>query len=441
MEIREERISVKKGEDHLKKLKFTHRGPIISSFRGVDDVELSMRWSGYDLSNEISAVYNLNRAENWTQFKEAIKGFNSVSQNIIYADTEGNIGLHVAGGIAIRKGYGTMIRPGDTDEYDWKGYLTQEELPFIYNPESGEVSSANNKTVDDTYPYYIGAYYSVPYRINRVRQMLGEKEILNIDDFKEMITDRHSDYAMKLVPFLINAMEGNESIGATEKELLARMAEWDYNMAPDLVAPTVFEYFKKNLASRLLKDDIGDLYSVIYGTVRDHYLYRLMTEDRTLFVDDITTPEIETLQDIIAQAFSETVDEMVSKYGDISGMVWGDIHQFSAIHPLGTVSMLDKLFNLNSDYYRVGGSNHTVSPYSYSGNFLVDHGASERHIFDPSNWDNSLTVIPTGTSGVPSSEFYLSQTESYCNDMFYREPFSEDAVREDARFRVIFKTK
>lgn len=64
------------------------------------------------------------------------------------------------------------------------------------------------------------------------------------------------------------------------------------------------------------------------------------------------------------------------------------------------------IISLNSDEYRIGGSNHTVSPYSYGAGFKVNHGASERHIFNTANWDESLTVIPAGASGVPATEFY-----------------------------------
>lgn len=439
MEVRQEKIAVKKGEERILPLKFTHRGPIISGFRNINDVELSMKWSGYDMSNEISAVYKLNRAGNWSDFREAIRDFGSISQNFAYADIEGNIGLHVGGGIAIREGYGTMIRPGETDQYDWKGYLDQDQLPYSFNPASGSVSSANNKTVDKSYPYYIGAYFSVPYRINRIRQMLDEREIFTIDDFKSMITDRHSDYAMKLVPLILDAMEGKDDLAKEEAEMLGDLKRWDYDMSPDLITPTFFEYYRKNLARNLLKDDIGDLYNEIYGTVRDYYLYRLITEGRDLFVDNADTPEIEDFNMIARLSFSETIAELTSVYGDKTGWLWGDIHKFSAAHPLSSVKVLDRLLNLNSDYYRVGGSNHTVSPYSYSGQFVVDHGASERHIFNTADWDNSYTVIPTGISGIPGSEFYLSQTETYCNDRFYKEPFSPEAVETAARYRMVFK--
>jgi penicillin amidase len=101
---------------------------------------------------------------------------------------------------------------------------------------------------------------------------------------------------------------------------------------------------------------------------------------------------------------------------------------------MGSKKILDKLFNLNSDTYPVGGSSHTVSPYSYGAGFKVNHGASERHIFNTANWDESLTVIPTGNSGIPASEFYLSQTKTYVEKGFYKDAFSDEAVKKAAKY-------
>jgi len=97
------------------------------------------------------------------------------------------------------------------------------------------------------------------------------------------------------------------------------------------------------------------------------------------------------------------------------------------------------LFKLNVGPYRVGGSYHTVSPYSYGDAFRINHGASERHIYNTANWDESFTIIPTGISGVPSSEFYCSQTELYCNDGFYKDHFSRKAVEEAKKYVMILK--
>ncbi len=434
-------INVKGQEPREMEIKYTHRGPVISGFREISDADISMRWSGNDMSNEIAAVYYLNRASDWESFNSALAFFNSISQNFVYADTKGNIGLHSGGGIAIREGMGAFVQPGDSSKYDWKGYVPHEILPGSYNPESGYVSSANNKTVfPSAYPYYIGTYFSMPYRINRIREMLGEKDIFSVDDFKNMITDRHSDYAKKLIPLLLMALQQNGEMDDLEREIYDNLSVWDYNMPADSFIPTFFEYFRDKLADKLLEDDMGDFYKEFSGNVRDYYLLMIITGEQDMYIDDTSTAETEDLNDILLSAFHATVEELKETYSpDTSGWMWGDIHRFTAVHPLSSVGILDRLFGLNEGPYRVGGSNHTVSPYSYSKGFVINHGASQRHIYNTANWDDSYTVIPTGISGVPSSEFYCSQTETYCNDEFFKDHFSREAVEDAAKYSLILK--
>ena len=163
-----------------------------------------------------------------------------------------------------------------------------------------------------------------------------------------------------------------------------------------------------------------------------------MTDGPDEWVDDITTSQKETMDDIVLRSFKDCIGEMIQKYGpDTINWKWGDIHKVKLEHPLGTIKLLDKLFSFNSKEYRIGGSNHTVSPYSYTAQFKANHGASERHIFNTANWDESLTVIPTGISGIPASEFYLSQTETYLQGKFYKDAFSAGAVKTAAKYTLI----
>jgi penicillin amidase len=437
MVVRDEIIKIKGGMQDTLKLRFTHRGPVISGFRDVNDATLTMRWAGYDYSDEIKAVCLLNRASDWKDFRDAIKSFRSVSQNFAYADVDGNIGLNTGGGIAIRKGSGTSIRNGETDEFDWKGFVPFGQLPYSLNPEAGFVSSANNKTVSDDYPYYISAGFIMPYRINRIRQMLNEKEIFNINDFKRMITDQHSDYAALLTPFILKLNDRKSELSQSEKDGLALFSGWDYDMNADLVVPSIFEFFRISFIKNLLSDELGELYDQLFGTTKEYYIYRILTTGPDEWVDDINTPVKETLDDIVLKSFKDCIASLTDERGpDISNWKWGDIHKIRIVHPLGTVKILDILFGFNSDSYRVGGSNHTVSPYSYSSGFVVDDGASERHIFNTADWDKSLTIIPTGESGIPSSEFYLSQTRAYINKEFYNDAFSDSAVKAAAKYTL-----
>lgn len=440
MLVRDEVIKIKGGDESIQKLKFTHRGPVISGFEGVDDTVLTMRWAGYDMSDEMRSVYLLNRATNWEDFRSAISTFRSISQNFVYADVDGNIGLNTGGGIALRKGNGTIIRDGESDEYDWKGYVPFEQLPSSFNPDTGSVSSANNKTVNDDYPYFISASFALPYRINRIRQMLSEKYLFRIEDFKSMINDQHSDYAALLTPFILRITEKNIEFSPEEEYAYNSLKNWDYDMDKDKVAPTVFEFFRLSFPENLLSDELGDLYRNINVSLRDYYIYRILAMGPDEWVDDINTPEKETLDDVILNSFRDCLVQLISVCSpDTTKWKWGDIHKLTLEHPLGTVKFLDRIFKFNSKEYRVGGSDHTVSPYSYGTGFKVNHGASERHIFNTANWDESLTVIPTGISGIPSSEFYLSQTDAYINGKFYKDAFTEPAVKASAIYTLILK--
>jgi len=438
--VEKEIISTGK-EEVEREIRYTHRGPIISAFRGIKDAELSMRWAGNDFSNEVKSVYLLNRAVDWDEFNKAISSFNAISQNFIYADINGNIGLHSGGGVAIRERHGALIMPGDTSLYDWKAYVPHNQLPYAYNPECGSVSSANNKTVNEDYPYYIGTYYARPYRINRIRQMLAEKEVFGVDDFKRMICDRKSNKVEMILPYLNEALSEVELDGL-EKEVADALADWDYVMSPDLYCPTFFEYFVNVLEADLLADDMGDFYRELSGNIKDYYLFMLLSGQHNLFVDNKETDETEDLSSIMLASFHNTINILSETYsGDTSEWIWGDIHKFTAEHPMGSMKILDRLFDLNVGAYSVGGSDHTVSPYAYTANFVINHGASERHVYNPADWDESYTVIPTGISGVPSSEFYCSQIEKYCNDEFYKDHFSRGAVEAAQKYSMIIKPR
>ena len=440
--FREEEVVLKMGEDssQTRVIKYSHHGPVISGMQGIDDAVITMCWSGYDYSDETKAVYLLSRAGSWDDFRTALSHFRSISQNFAYADVEGNIGLNTGGGIPVRKGTGLLPRRGDTGEYEWKGYVPFELLPSSYNPSDGFVSSANQRTVTSDYPFFISGDFAVPYRIMRIREMAAEKEIMGIDDFRRMVTDDHSAYAAMLTPVILKGAATIAGPDGAVRKAIDELTGWDYSMDASLVAPSLFEFTRIALARNIMYDDLGGLYGSANGRQHDFYIYKLMKEGPDEWIDNINTPEVETLDDIIALSLISAVDTLTARYGEFGEKwQWGRIHTFTLEHPMGGVKILDRLLGLNSKTYPVGGSYHTVEPYSFRDNFRVNHGASERHIFNTADWDKSLTVIPTGTSGIPGSPFYLSQTDAYVNNAFYEEPFTERAVEAAKKYQMIYR--
>ncbi len=455
-------IKIRGGKQDTVTIRYTHRGPLISGLLNLDhlspkvkwlgydylsglkdleDLSLSFRWSGFDISDEVKGIYLLDRAEGWDDFRSGLESFRSISQNFIYSDTEGNIGLNTGGGIPVRKGKGIRIRNGETDDYDWKEYVPFEQLPFSYNPAIGYLSSANNKTVDDDYPYFISQDFVVPYRIKRIREMLDEKELFGTEDFKRMVTDQHSVLAELLTPYLVKLNTRKDELSTLENSILTGLAEWNYNMDPTIIAPTVFEFFRICFRENLLADELGDLFEQLYYMTSEYYIYKIITDGEDEWVDNILTPEKEALDDIVMQSFKDGIGMLVKKYGkNTERWRWGRVHTIAFIHPLGSVKALGALYKLNSDEFPIGGSDHTVCPYfSFKPGFRASMGASVRNIYNTADWDDSYSVLPGGTSGVPKSEFYLSQIETYLDGKFYRDYFSSDAVKKSAKYKLVFK--
>lgn len=439
-EIVNETIKIKGGTEVQKTYRLNHRGPVVSEVKGITDRVLTIHWVGDEPSNELLSIYKINRANNWNDFNDAFQYFRSVSQNIVYGDVKGNIGLHACAGVPIRKRDAVFkVLPGWTDEYDWKGMVPYNELPFEYNPKSGYVSSANNRTVDSTYPYHIGSWYDAPYRIDRIREMLTAKEILSVGDFKNMQNDSKSKLTEKLIEKCFKVLDPSQM---TPKELEAYelLKNWDGTMDKELVQPAVSESFLSAFIIRVFKDEMGEelFKSFTEGSRLSRIaLFNLLDTDKSPWIDDITTSDSETFQQIAQLAYSDAILKLEENYsGNIDKWAWGNMHTITFSHPLSIVKILGFLFNLNRGPFGVSGSNHTVAPYSYIFNqpSKVEHGASHRHIFSTANWDSTISVIPTGNSGVIKSEFYLDQSKMFVEGRYHSDYFTEGAVKNNARY-------
>jgi penicillin amidase len=441
-------IKTSKGKQVEKTLRFSHRGPVVSTFKEMDGKVVTMHWVGDEMSDEFRSVMLLNRACNRNDFTAALKTFTSISQNIAYADKKGNIGLFCAAGVPIRKrtiAFGVL--PGKTDEYDWKGYVPFEELPYIYNPTSGYVASANNRTAPPDYPWHIGTWYSLPSRYERITALLSAKDILSVEDFKAIQLDQQSKLAEKYMPSILNALAGYKGMNTTESRANEMLKKWNFSMNSKSSAASLFEMLYLEFIRCTFADELGEnLFDSFNGvsSISRISTDQLIDKKFSLWFDDVSTRnKTEEFDDMVVCAFTKAVAGLVTKLGsDSDSWEWGKLHHLELAHPLSTVKILDKIFSLNRGPYSVGGSFHTVSPYSYDNNKPFDaiHGSSHRHIFDLSNWDNSLTVIPTGNSGIPASRHYCDQTELYINGNYHADYFSKEKVVANAKYHMNFLT-
>jgi penicillin amidase len=374
-----------------------------------------------------------------------LRNFVSVNQNAVYVDVKGNIGLQSTIGIPVREGNRTLIYPGDTTRYDWKRLVPFDELPFTYNPECGYVASANCKTTPSDYPYYISDWYILPYRMDRIVEMLKEKEKLSTEDFMRMQGDQKSKMAEKFTACFISKMAVNPGWTTSEKVVYDMMKNWDFNMRKDRPEAMVFEKWYYLTGVNLVKDQMDSTMLVKFTSAKsffENFMEHMLLAPNGPWTDNVKSAGVkENFGDIIGLSFRQAVSELTSTSGnDPSAWKWGDSHQFTLHHPLSSVKILEKIFHLDRGPYEVGGSGHTVSPYSNPLNkyAAVNHGSSERHIFDASDWDHSLTVIPTGESGIPASKHYCDQTLMYLNNGYHTDFVTRTKVEGKALYKMRF---
>jgi penicillin G amidase len=447
MKVTKEWIKLKDGKTVTREIKYTHRGPVISDLKKIKDQVISMRWIGNEDSNEVRSLYLVNRAGNWDEFKNAMRTFRSVSQNTLYADTEGNIGLYCCAGIPIRKkGDGISIMPGWTDEYDWKGLVPFEKQPHSFNPKNHFLASANNKTVPNSYPYYISTWFVPDYRFRRINEMLEEKSKISLEDIRRMHADFKSKLVADLKPDLMNSLGQVKDFNGLEKRCFEILGTWNGILNKEEAAPVLFEAFYLKFVENLFGDELGkDLLKEFLPVthVVNASVDRLWEHKNSIWFDDVNTADKkEGFDDIVQRSFRDAVKWLKEKIGDEpSKWQWGKIHQLTLEHPLGSVKILDRIFKFNRGPYPVGGSSHTVCPYQYklTDPFKVFHGASHRHIYSPANWNESLSVIPTGTSGIPASKYYCDQTKLYVDNNYHPDYFTRDLVEKNARHALRLK--
>ncbi len=119
---------------------------------------MALSWTALTPRPTADAIFLFDAASNWTEFREAAAKFAVPSQNLVYADTEGNIGYQAPGAIPIRQGDRTGDYPAEgwLKENDWTGrYVPFDELPNVLNPPEGFVVTANQAVTGPGYQWYL----------------------------------------------------------------------------------------------------------------------------------------------------------------------------------------------------------------------------------------------------------------------------------------------
>ena len=221
--VRESIVVRGESEPWIEEVLVTHHGPIVGPPLGFEDPPLAVSSTIDRTTNLLEGFLEINQAGNWEEFRAALAKLEAPTLNYVYADQDGNIGYQLAGRVPIRgKGNGLLPAPGWDPQYDWEGFIPFEQLPTCLNPAAGYVVSANNKIVDDDYPFLLSHEWVAGYRAQRLSDLLGMAEGLNIDRARTVQLDNYSIPARELVELVERLLDGGAVESATW-ELMRRV--------------------------------------------------------------------------------------------------------------------------------------------------------------------------------------------------------------------------
>jgi penicillin amidase len=378
---------------------------------------ITFKWTGQPPSDEVSALYSINKAKSWEQFKNGVRRFKSPAFNFLYADKQGNIGALLSGTIPVRKEgcNPNLPNPGWLSSADWSGTLPSEEMPEALNPEQKHIIAANNKLFH-TKSTFISNYWDNPSRATRIDSLLNQVYSYSARDAQIMQYDLLSPYALqvldKLIPVLNKSYSG---LTLTEKQALERLKKWDGIMHADVPSSAIFNEVYMQLLKMAFLDDLGETYFSKYISMQNFASTRLMElleNPNDQFVVNYRNQNIKTIESLLIYAFRAAIDNLQTTFASMNPVDWkyGNLHYLELKHPLAGNPLLRPSFTM--ERFRMGGNFTTINNTAYdaSKSYEASVGASCRFISDMGEPYVYLS-IPGGVSGQLYSANFADQMQ------------------------------
>jgi penicillin amidase len=458
MDITSEEISVHRKDDPYRMLvRRTRHGPIVTDHGYMFDYSgfgiapqspfpenlqltaLSLCWTALQPGTALKSVVLINRAQNFNEFREALRYWDTPAHNFVYADVDGNIGYQAPGLTPIRaRGDGQVPVPGWTDEYEWIGYIPYDDMPSVLNPEKGYIVTANNPVVSYAYPYLMEKWSGASYRAKRIIEMIETAgNDITVQDIKRMQADYTNLLPSQITPLLETISFEDEDLESARRRLLA----WDADMHKDSPEAALYGYFHQSLIEKTFKDQLTEKLWPPKGPV-DLLVLLLMDEPESPWWDDVTTLDIrETRDDMLVGAFEKGFMRARKELGDnFERWRWGDVFTVDFKNMTfgeSGIGVIENFFNRGPFPMNGGITQVNQATWRFDEPFNITLVAASRHIVDLGDVSNSFSMHTTGQSGHPTHRHYDNLIERWLNVEYHRALWDKEDVEESSKQRLL----
>jgi len=406
-----EEIKIRGGKTVYDTVYYTHHGPISGlGFQQDPNAKLAanvpgdaaLKWVAHLPSNDLRTFYELNKAKNHHDYKNALTYFTAPAQNFVYADNQDNIAITPNGYFPLKwPGQGKFILDGALSAHEWQGHVPQEQHPTIKNPIRGFVSSANQWPVDQDYPYYLSWEFAPYDRGHRINERLSQLQQATIDSMRLLQLDNQSILADELLDTLLLLVEQQGPPTAPYENALKILKEWNHCYEDQSIAATIFDGWYRNIEKNLWSSRFSKADLPMRFPNRDRTVRLLLDEPTSMWYNDRDDNRKQTRVEFIVNAFTSTIDELTKMYGTLGPKwQWGTINRRNVPHLAGIGAF-------GSNWFNSTGSGKTV-------NAIRDKsGPSWRMVVSLGKTPKAYGILPGGSSGNPGSKFYDNQLQDW----------------------------
>lgn len=424
-QFRFEKIRIKGKPDFIDTVAYTIFGPVMydqrfSGKRTSNHKNYAVRWKAHDPSNELLIFNKLNHAKNYADYQAAVVNLHTPGQNCVFADKAGDIAIRTQGEWPAKwKGQGDFIMPGFDSSYMWQGMIPDAETPYQYNPERGFVSSANQRPVDSTYPYYLGREYPTP-RGLYINRRLKEMNNITPQMMMKLQTDNYNVFAEMALPVLLKNINA-AALSPEEKKYFDILSSWNYRNDYESKGATVFTNLWDQFKELVYADEFANAPQPILLPFESTLMEAILKDSTYKFLDNIQTAGVETLADDATEAMKKTT-VILQKLGSDEALAWGKYKATRVMH-------LAKIPAFSRTNLPVGGGSNVINATKET------HGPSWRMVVSLTSETEAYGIYPGGQSGNPGSRFYDNFISDWAAGRYYSLWMMKKDETRDARVK------
>ncbi|OGF64965.1 MAG: hypothetical protein A2Y62_00620 [Candidatus Fischerbacteria bacterium RBG_13_37_8] len=395
-------------------------------------------WTGFIPGENLKAFYLMNNATTWNDFLQALSLASAPPFNFIYGDNRGNIGYYPAGLIPKRINQISLF-PYTTHQ-EWNDFLSHDEKPRLYNPQSHYIITANNKITDDQRSELFAIDWLGSFRAERIQELLTTKKQFKIEDFQAFQLDTKSTIAEIVVPY-IKKLPDN-MLTAEALKVKQHILQWNVHVN-DSIGALFFEVYYSSFMRATFEDELGkdlyDRYAEFVSQGRYTGIVAIIEDKENRWFDNIQTSSKENRDIILANALDSSYQWLVEHLGkDRSQWKWSALHKVEYVHPLADTWLTRRLFNIPP--VGIDGSIDTVNTglFKLDDTYDVHLISTLRFIVDLNGLNETYSIINIGQSGHPMSRHYKDQMDLWRQGKLYKWVISKEALEKITRQKMKF---